>query len=317
MAALPKDVRRDWEETTAGSTKVPDVDKLITFLRMKAQSMDNPAKYTMQEGKSDSRPQVKKERHQRQKAAINASTAPVTQPPQPQPSRPISQPTPPPANSNYQNFIYERLLCSDKHPLFLCSRFNTMTVEHRQTHLRSNHLCFNCLAPGHKTADCRSYGHCRTCRDKHHTLVHQDKPPSPPPVAVIHAAASTGPPTIQASLTMTSKVLLTGPTGQTLVARALLDSGSTISLITARPANTLKLPRTSTHITFSGVQDSVASPSHSLVNVCLSPLQESEQQHQIVAAVVSTVTCDLPLQGAEGVRDLPHLKGLKLADPTF
>ena len=192
-----------------------------------------------------------------------------------------------------------------------------MTVEQRLTHLRSNHLCFNCLAPGHKTADCRSYGRCRTCRDKHHTLVHQDKPPSPAPVAVIHAAASTGPPTIQASLTMTSKVLLTGPTGQTLVARALLDSGSTISLITARTANTLKLPRTSTLITFSGVQDSVASPSHSLVNVCLSPLQESEQQHQIVAAVVSTVTCDLPLQGAEGVRDLPHLKGLKLADPTF
>ena len=49
----------------------------------------------------------------------------------------------------------------------------------------------------------------------------------------------------------------------------------------------------------------------------MSPLQEAEQQHQIVAAVVPTVTCDLPLQGAEGVRELPHLKGLKLADPTF
>ena len=40
-------------------------------------------------------------------------------------------------------------------------------------------------------------------------------------------------------------------------------------------------------------------------------------QLEISAAVVSKVTCNLPLQGAPGVRDLPHLKDLELADPTF
>ena len=37
----------------------------------------------------------------------------------------------------------------------------------------------------------------------------------------------------------------------------------------------------------------------------------------ISAAVVDKVTCDLPLQGAEGVQQLPHIKDLPLADPTF
>ncbi len=95
-----------------------------------------------------------------------------------------------------------------------------------------------------------------------------------------------------------------------------------MSLISSKAANTLKLPKTTTHLTFSGVQDSHSSHSHSLVTVCLSTvclssLPESQHEFNISAAVVPKVTCDLPLQGAEGVRDLPHLKGLQLTDPTF
>ena len=33
--------------------------------------------------------------------------------------------------------------------------------------------------------------------------------------------------------------------------------------------------------------------------------------------MVPKVTCNLPLQGAIGVQDLPHLQNLELADPTF
>ena len=41
------------------------------------------------------------------------------------------------------------------------------------------------------------------------------------------------------------------------------------------------------------------------------------QTLSMTAAIVPNVACDLPLQGAEGVKDHRHLKHLPLADPTF
>ena len=141
-------------------------------------------------------------------------------------------------------------------------------------------------------------------------MVHRDTAVPPPPAAATKAVATTPSPSLQSSLTMTSQVLLEGPAGRKLVVRALLDSGSTISLISTKAANTLQLAKIPTHITFSGVQDSTSTPSHALVTVSMSPLQAPDQSFQISAAVVPKVTCDLPLQGAAGVQELPHIKYL-------
>ena len=96
-----------------------------------------------------------------------------------------------------------------------------------------------------------------------------------------------------------------------------MDLGSTISLLSTKAANTLKLPKSPTHITFSGVQDSTSTPSHALVNLTMYTLQDPDNSFQISAAVVSRVTCDLPLQGATGVKELPHIKEFQLADTNF
>ena len=319
MAALPKNIKEDWEEKTEMTKKVPDVVELIDFIRRKAKTMVTTLTTTPPpEIKKEPKPHHRRDRQQqRPKAVVNASTTPL--PPQPPvQSRPISNQSTPPSQS-YQGYRYSCVLCSDHHPLFMCHRFNTMTIAQRKEHMNNHQLCFNCFALGHKTVDCRSLARCKTCQDKHHTMVHQDRntQSSPQPVASTNSIASKLPPTIQSSLTMTSQVMLEGPTGRKMVVRALLDSGSTISLLSTKAANTLKLPKTATHITFSGVQDSVSTPSHALVNVAMSSLQATDTQFQISAAVVPRVTCDLPLQGAAGVKDLPHLKDLELADPNF
>ena len=54
---------------------------------------------------------------------------------------------------------------------------------------------------------------------------------------------------------MTSKVNLQGPNGRSLIARALLDSGSTVSMISNQVAQTLQLPKQITSVRFSGAQD--------------------------------------------------------------
>ena len=181
--------------------------------------------------KSQHQKEQLKERYHKQKAAIHTSSAPAPPPPSRQSARPVT----------YQNHRYDCVLCvTDKHPLFLCPRFGTMTVDQRIEHIKAHHLCFNCLAPGHKTADCRSHGRCRTCQQKHNSLVHQDQPPRPQPPSTVstNAVANLPTPSIQSSLTMTSQVMLSGPSGNKLVVRALLDSGSTVSLISSKAANT-------------------------------------------------------------------------------
>ena len=54
-----------------------------------------------------------------------------------------------------------------------------------------------------------------------------------------------------------------------------------------------------------------------LANLSLSPLQGDKHQVNVQAAVVSTVTNDLPAQEISPVDELPHLMGLGLADPSF
>ena len=44
-----------------------------------------------------------------------------------------------------------------------------------EDHSNINHLCFDCMAPGHKTCDCRSSNRCQKCSGSHHTCLHKDR----------------------------------------------------------------------------------------------------------------------------------------------
>ena len=147
MAALPKNIKEDWEEKTEATRKVPEVDELIDFIRRKARTMATTLTTTpTPEVKKEPKPQPRRERQQqRPKAVVNTSATPL--PPQPPvQSRPITSNSQP--SNSYQGFRYQCMLCSDYHPLFMCSRFNTVPISQRKEHIKSNHLCFNCLAPG-------------------------------------------------------------------------------------------------------------------------------------------------------------------------
>ena len=85
--------------------------------------------------------------------------------------------TPRAPNGPTSTILYECMLCPGiKHPLYQCPMFNNMTINQRGDHLRNKRLCYNCLAPGHPTVDCRSIARCRACGGRHHTLVHKDQP---------------------------------------------------------------------------------------------------------------------------------------------
>ena len=121
-----------------------------------------------------------------------------------------------------------------------------MTASRRGEHTRTFRLCYNCLAPGHRTAECRSLTRCKTRGGCHHTLVHREVVNTTPAVnalvASTNAMSSKSSPSIPTSLMMTSQVLVKGPGGRTMVARALLDSGASMSLVSSRSTNLTVTP---------------------------------------------------------------------------
>ena len=177
-----------------------------------------------------------------------------------------------------------------------------MTVAQRLSHIQAKTLCKNCLAVGHNTADCRSTYRCRDCGQPHHTSIHQEQHVTP-----INSSTPTSHQVPDALMMMTAQVLISGPGGQKTQARALIDPGAAMTLVSSRIAQHLHLPLTRANLAFSGVQGTPCKPSHHLTKLLLSPLQVGQPQVNLTAAVVSKVTDNLPAQETPSVGELPHL----------
>ena len=215
--------------------------------------------------------------------------------------------------STASTYKWDCVLCkTEKHPLFVCPKWLALTVAQRLSHVQANSLCSNCLAVGHSTASCRSTYRCRECQSNHHTTIHQAATP-PTPLNSSSGATSQVPD----ALMMTAQVMISGPGGHQVSARALIDSGAGMSLVSHRISQQLNLPLTKNHLQFSGVQGTPCKPSRHMTCFNLSPMQADLPKVLVKAAVVPTVTVDLPTRELNQVADLPHLSGLHLADPTF
>ena len=85
--------------------------------------------------------------------------------------KPVSSFTVSARNSTPHNCV----LCpSQCHPLHLCAKFKSQSLEERHSFVKSNPLCFNCLRSGHQLSQCISTYQCKRCRGNHHTLLHRD-----------------------------------------------------------------------------------------------------------------------------------------------
>ena len=122
------------------------------------------------------------------------------------------------------------------------------------------------------------------------------------------------PDTTKSTLLMTCQVIAE-VNGRQQRARALVDTGSTISLVTSRLANSLRVRKNAETTTITGIESTQAPTSHHSTDIIL----RSAVNGQVIvhAAVLSTITTDLPTQHLPAVRKLPFLKELDLADPQF
>ena len=112
------------------------------------------------------------------------------------------------------------------------------------------------------------------------------------------------------TLVMTGQVLVKSASGQHAHARALLDIGATLSLITSKLAHQLQLPKEPCSLTLTGVTGTTNGTTSHMVSFSISDIQNRHTKFHVQAPVVPKVTKDLPLFNAKKVRDYPQLQGL-------
>jgi len=131
-----------------------------------------------------------------------------------------------------------------KHLIYKCNTFMTAKPSERLNLTKRAKICFNCLRTTHNSNQCTNEKTCKNCGLKHHTLLHlnirkvsttegedmsndQGKGQKTQSTTS-HLGASHS----QNVILYTALVRVSGKNGQTVLCRALLDSGSQSNFIT-------------------------------------------------------------------------------------
>ena len=296
---LPIKLQTLWDQETKKEKGVPPITLLLQFVKGHAETL--PA---------DSPPHLDKTPTPSSSSSSNKKTF--------QPKKTSYQKPKPVQGSLHtatpaQPWNWECRLCApEKHPIYFCPKWANYTVAQRLTHIQTYSLCSNCLSPGHKTAACKSTRRCKYCSQKHHSSIHQD--PTPATQVNYSSLPSSKLPDV---LLPTAEVLLTGPTGQSVRARALIDTGAGLSIISKHLVQKLNLPLDPLHLRLTTVQGETSQPLKHITSVNISPVLDPSQKITCKPAVAPQVTGDLPIKPVEPVTDLPHINGLPLADPNY
>ena len=293
FSVLPSRLQTSWAQHTKKEKGVPPISKLLLFLREHAETLPAAGPTTPSQGadnttnrRTGAKKPERRETPQRSRGAH--ATSPAT------------------------SYKWDCALCKpDKHPLHLCPKWATLSIPQRLGHIQSKSLCSNCLAGGHITSACKSTYRCRDCGQPHHTTIHQPLTGNPVNSSTIKSSQ------LPDALMTTAQVLLTGPRGQEVKARALIDSGAGLSIVSSRVVKILDLPLESTRLQLSLVQGEPSKIIKHMANLSISPLQDRSMKIPCKAAVTAKVTCDLPVHLMEQVSDLPHIMGITLADPDY
>jgi hypothetical protein len=161
--------------------------------------------------------------------------------------------------------------CKSGHELTRCSHFIKKTLQDRWELVKSEKLCFKCIASKHRRAACQAKPCGKNgCRQPHHKLLHYERDsaessttsqPTTPPASELKTlkkgtekamVTATSAPGAREVLLKVCPVIIQGPKRE-IKAEALLDEGSTVTLIDEDLARELEVDGPANQIRLHGV----------------------------------------------------------------
>ncbi|XP_065370882.1 uncharacterized protein LOC135963030 [Calliphora vicina] len=215
---------------------------------------------------------------------------------------------------NSRNLAKNCRICDRKHQLSSCRKFINMTCEKRIRMVLLHHYCSRCFSANHISRDCSSQGCCKTCKGKHHSMLHYDNNvaakqmkskkrsrTSDPRPAVSNELPSM-PLFHPVSFSPTATVLLL-ISDKSIRVRAVLDLCCSMSYICSSLVANLKLP-----------VSTVNEEKFCKVNIC--SLYEASRQISLTVKVKTMHGIKTPVETvSDTIKD--HFEGMQLADPSF
>ncbi|XP_055637788.1 uncharacterized protein LOC129776265 [Toxorhynchites rutilus septentrionalis] len=195
--------------------------------------------------------------------------------------------------------------CGDAHYTSRCTKFQTMNLSERMNIVNNKRLCSNCFRSGHWARDCNSKFNCRTCGKRHNALIHpgyplghsdsmnstvnksnnirgmktnlatggtgstfadQTEAMDESTVSSFSIGTKSGPSNIFLS---TVVLIVQDRDGNKHLARALLDNGSQVNIMSERMCQMLKLKRRAINVPIYGIGQ-VESRARHAVNATIS-----------------------------------------------
>ena len=318
-SAMGPELREQWLNYTSTCKDTPPAEKVIEFLRMRADREDS---VTVSRSQKSYHEKPKPNKPQKKNKGIVAAS-PVASSPTGAPV--VATPSAGPSvvsttgaynsqsRKEYPPCKYACPLCPEKHYCYHCNLFKAYTPKQRKDHVTTHNLCMNCLKPGHTAEQCRSLYKCSVCKAKHNSLLHDDTAALSSPALGLASASAI----IPDGLLMTANVLVTGTNGVTRTARAFIDGGSSVTLISNKLKTALALKPTGQNMSIDGVAGFVGETQHPVVNLTLSSPRDQTWERNITAISMPKVIRDLPLKDASITTNMPHLQNLVLADPLY
>lgn len=189
-------------------------------------------------------------------------------------------------------------ICREAHSVYVCPTFKGLNVNKRTTVAKEKSLCGNCLGRGHSASSCKSKATCRECAGHHHTFLH--RPTESPPATTLFSATkqancdqtSVSGKTSAQTFCRTAMILASAGTYQQ-TARVMMDSGSTVTLITSQLANSLKAHRRRSSMIVQGLTGT-SNIHHEVVVDLSSLLGREDGTIQIVAQVINQISSECP-----------------------
>lgn len=217
-------------------------------------------------------------------------------------------------------------LCdNESHNLFSCESFRSLPIESRIAKVKEFKVCENCLRFGHAANKC-FLSHCKYCTKKHNTLLHLENTDSSSSSSNESSSApegivlttehiqSTQHATPSRVFLSTALVRVIDSRGHRHTARAVLDNGSGINIVSDNFCRKLGLPRRNVSSAVAGFNNYVTNSTQS----CTLTFESMNSSYStcLDCHIFENVTSVVPITYI----DTKHIhipQGLSLSDPSY